>query len=163
MGGGVAALCLLIPQPGSGEEMGPSDGPLWRLENPVEIQARTLELRRPENIAVYSGQVVASQQEYQLKCDRLEVYWDPETKKVAQLVARGQVTLETDEGIATAGKGVLDLESKTIVLTESPHLIRGEESIEGERIIYSVSERKSTVVGGKGKRVQSRIIPRGQH
>lgn len=155
------AMFLASVECGRGEESDQLEEQLLRLRNPVEIRSQRLELRRPQSVAVYSGQVLAFQEEYQLSCDRLEIHWNPETKKISQLIARGQVRLETDEGFLTSGMGVLDLTSKTIVLTESPQLFRGKESVEGERIIYSIPERKSTVIGGKERRVKSRIVPGG--
>jgi lipopolysaccharide export system protein LptA len=159
----IGAVLILLPELTRGEETDELDKQLLRLRNPVEIQSQRLELRRQENMVVYSGEVVASQDEYKLKCETLEIHWNPEEKKIKYLIARGQVALETDEGVVTSGVGILDLTSRLIVLTESPRLLRGDESVEGEEIIYSISERKSTVKGGKEMRVKSRIIPGGKN
>jgi lipopolysaccharide transport protein LptA len=134
-----------------------------RFENPIRIKADRLEYRGLENTTIYIGDVVAEQNEYRLTCQRLEVHWNPQSKKISQIIARGEVKLDTEEGVATSEVGLLNVKSKEIVLTGSPRFDSGEKIVEGQRIIYSISESKSTVLGdGKGKRVKSRLLPKGK-
>jgi lipopolysaccharide export system protein LptA len=164
--GFLLAACLWVfvcPLRGEGQERSWNIDKKRLQQEPIEIRARQLELRRKENLAFYTGDVLASQRDYSLKSQRLELRWDPETKKVASLIARGGVRLETVDGrVATAGEAVLDVASQSIVLSESPRMIQGGESVEGDRIIYSIAERKSTVLGGRGGQVKTWVMPGGK-
>jgi|YNPNPStandDraft_1061719.scaffolds.fasta_scaffold05746_3 lipopolysaccharide export system protein LptA len=142
-----------------GEEGKEDTGSMDRQQDPILIRADRMEMRRQENLALYTGHVQASQRDYRLESRRLELEWEPERNKVTRLVARGEVKLFTEEGTATAGLAVLDVASKAIVMTGSPRLLRGEELVEGDRIIYSIPDKKSTVLGGKGGRVKTRLVP----
>jgi lipopolysaccharide export system protein LptA len=159
--GGMILWILFLPNDALAEAQPSRGRKASRSQDPLEIQANRLEYRRKEHLTLYSGDVVAKQQEYRLRCKRLEVHWNPHSGKIARVIARGDVKLRTPESLATSGVALLDLPSKAIILSESPRLVSGEESVEGQRIIYSISERKSTVLGGRGKRVRSRLIPGG--
>lgn len=153
---------LILPGPVLSEEMDVQQGSREELQEPILIRADRMEMRRQENLALYTGHVQASQRDYRLEAQRLELNWEPEGKKVTKLVARGEVRLYTDEGTATAGMAVLDVASKAIVMTGFPRLLRGDEMVEGDRIIYSIPDKKSTVLGGKGGRVKTRLMPGGR-
>ncbi len=158
----VLIAVLVLPATVRGEETGVPKGPGEGLQEPIVIRADRMEMRRQENLALYTGHVQASQGDYRLESQRLELNWEPEGKKVTKLVARGEVRLFTEEGTATAGLAVLDVASKAIVMTGSPRLLRGDEMVEGDRIIYSIPDKKSTVLGGKGGRVKTRLMPGGR-
>jgi lipopolysaccharide transport protein LptA len=132
----------------------------WRVTDPIEIRADRLEFRRQEHVAVYQGDVTASQEDYVLRCRRLEVIWNPQTKKIARVIAKEAVELQTGRGTATSGQAVLDIAAQTITLTDSPRLVHGKESVEGGTIIYSITQRKSTVLADKDQRVRSRVLPK---
>ena len=154
---------LLYPTRGNGEDRTWSIDKRRLQQEPIEISARQLELRRKDNIAFYSGDVLATQGDYTLRSQRLEMRWDPETGKVSTFTARDGVRLETGDGrVATAGEAVVDLASQSIVMSQSPRMIQAGESVEGDRIIYSIAERKSTVLGGKGGQVKTWVIPGGK-
>lgn len=152
---------VFIPQCAHGEKGNSTDRRASRPQDPLEVQADRLEFRRKAHLTIYSGNVVAEQEEYRLRCHRLEVHWNPESGKIARMIARGKVRLKTKEGLATSEVALLDLPSRAIILSQSPKLVYGKEFVEGQRIIYSISERKSTVMGGRGKRVKSQLIPEG--
>lgn len=153
---------LILSAPVLGEETEVEKGSREGLQEPILIRADRMEMRRKENLALYMGHVQASQRDYRLESERLELNWEPEGNKVTRLVARGEVRLYTEEGTATAALAVLDVASKAIVMTGSPRLLRGEEMVEGDRIIYSIPDKKSTVLGGKGGRVKTRLMPGGR-
>jgi len=155
----VIFAAMLSPVEALGEDIEGETGSTDRQQDPILIRADRMEMRRQENLALYTGHVQASQRDYRLESRRLELEWEPERNKVTRLVARGEVKLFTEEGTATAGLAVLDVASKAIVMTGSPRLLRGEELVEGDRIIYSIPDKKSTVLGGKGGRVKTRLVP----
>jgi lipopolysaccharide export system protein LptA len=90
------------------------------------------------------------------------VHWNETNRRIEKVIARGDVRLNTREGTATSGLAILDVSRGIIEMRESPRLSREGESVEGYRIVYSIDERRSTVLSGKGKRVKTQLIPKGQ-
>jgi lipopolysaccharide export system protein LptA len=129
---------------------------------PVEILADRMELRRQDNLIIYTGNVSVRQPEYKMNSDLLEVRWDPETRKISHLVARGKVRMETEDARATCGMAVLDVAAQAVEMQESPKMVQGGEHVEGEKIVYSLTEKRSTVLGGRGGRVRTLVLPGGK-
>jgi lipopolysaccharide export system protein LptA len=158
-------LCFLVVGVLHGTSLGADPGRKSRavpvLKAPLTVKADRLEFRRREHRTVYSGHVLASEKEYRLYCRRLEVHWDPRSKRITHLVAKGDVRLETEEGVVTSQEARLNLSSRTILLTGSPRLVSGDEFVEGDRILYSIDQRRSTVMGKGKRRVRSRLHPGG--
>jgi lipopolysaccharide export system protein LptA len=128
-------------------------------DEPIEIRAERMELRKKEDLAVYSGNVVVTQAEYRMRSQELEVRWDAETKKIHLLVARGEVRLDMEDASATCGRAILDVSTRSVEMRESPKMVQGGEHVEGDRIVYSIGDRKSTVLGGQGGRVRTLVVP----
>ncbi len=131
-------------------------------EQPVRIRADRMELRRQQNVIIYSGNVSVTQPQYKMDSDVLEVGWDPETRKIRHLVARGKVRMESEDAKASCGLAILDVSTQSLEMQGSPRMVQGGEHVEGEKIIYSFTDRKSTVLGGKSGRVRTLVIPGGK-
>lgn len=166
-GGGVRGLILgmvvvLIPSWSAALDPRKWEGRKKAPAEPIEIRADRMELRRQENVAIYSGRVRASEQDYVIRSERLEVRWDPATQKISELVAEGDVQLETEDARGTCGTASLDVATKAVTMRDAPRLVQGGEFVEGDSIVYAIAERKSTVLGGKGGRVRTLVIPGGR-
>jgi lipopolysaccharide export system protein LptA len=159
---GLGLLLLCIPTGAGGVEPGRWQQRKEATREPVEIRADSMELRRQENVALYTGNVLVTQPDYTLRSQLLEVRWDPETQKIHQLVARGSVHFQTEDARATCGVAVLDVANQALEMRDSPRLVQGGESMEGDRIIYSIPEKRSTVLGGQGGRVKTYVVPGGR-
>lgn len=129
---------------------------------PMEIRAGRMELRRQDNLILYTENVVVQQLDYRMESRELEVRWDPKTRKIKQLVARGSVRVQTEDAQATCGLALLDVAGQSLEMRESPRMVQEGEHVEGERILYFFTERKSTVLGGKTGRVRTRVVPGGK-
>lgn len=165
LGGGVALVFLLLL---GGQEGLALDPGRWRgrrsslEQEPVEIRADRMELRRQENLILYTGNVLVKQSDYKMESQELEVRWDPDTRKIKQLVAKGSVRVETEDARASCGLAIMDVAGQAVEMRESPKMTQGGEYVEGERILYSLAERRSTVLGGRSGRVRTLVVPGGK-
>lgn len=131
-------------------------------QQPVHVKADRMELRRQESLILYTGNVSVTQPQYRIYSDLLEVRWDPETRKISHLVAKGKVLLEAGDARASCGVAILDVAAQEVEMQESPRMTQAGEHVEGERILYSLSQKRSTVLGGRGGRVRTLVIPGGK-
>jgi len=131
-------------------------------DQPVQIRADKMELRRQDNLILYTGNVSVTQPQYKMDSDLLEVRWDPETRKIKHLVAKGKVRMEAEDAKASCGVAILDVGAQSVEMHESPKMIQGGEHVEGEKIVYFLNEKRSTVLGGRGGRVRTLVIPGGK-
>jgi lipopolysaccharide export system protein LptA len=96
-------------------------------DQPVQIQAASLEVRDKHNMATFSGGVQMVQGDTTMKCQKLVVFYDQEVKpapagpkgaqNIRRIEARGGVTIITKDQYASGDLGVYDLIAKTITLT----------------------------------------------
>jgi len=85
-------------------------------DGPMEIDQR-------QNLATFNKNVVAVQEDKTLKADKVEVYFDPEQKKIKQLVCLGNVVITQGENVTYAEKAVYTAADQRIVLSGQPKLI----------------------------------------
>ncbi len=130
-------------------------------ENPTVVTAESMEIRIQESLVRYRGNVRVRQPRYLLDAQEMELKWDPETGKVKQLLAKGQVRMETEDATGSCGLALVDLEKEIVEMTEHPRMVQGGEHVEGEKIVYSIRARRSTVLGGKERRVRTLVVPGG--
>ena len=155
----ISLWMLLMPFPIGGQQPEDFDGALDPIRERIEIFSDQLELYLKESKAIYTGKVVVVQKDYRLECGRLEVLWDSEARKIAKVSAFEGVNLDTEEGRVTSDEASWDVATRSIVMTGSPKLVKGMNSIEGGKIVYSIDEGRSTILGGKDGRVRTRITP----
>src|SRR4029077_4558832 len=130
---------------------------------PVQIEAASLEVRDKAKMATFSGDVQVVQGDTTMKCQKLVVFYGqevgiaqagaqgsapaPAAKPVAapagpkgaqnirRIEARGGVTVITKDQNASGDLGVYDLIAKTITLTGNVVVSQGQNVIHGERVV----------------------------
>jgi len=83
--------------------------------------------------AEFSGNVAATRGALILRCDELQVQHQ-EGGEIQEAVASGNVRIESEQWSATGAKAVLDQTDGSLVLTGSPRLAEGANTLVGERI-----------------------------
>jgi lipopolysaccharide export system protein LptA len=160
--------------------------PLGTAENkdqPVQIEAATLEVRDKNKQATFSGNVQVVQGDTTMKCQSLVVFYGQEAglgagmpqgaQNIRRIEARGGVTVITKDQQASGDLGVYDLKTKTITLSGNVVVSQGQNVIHGERVVVdtttgyarveSGSSPGSTAAAGPG-RVRALIQPgKGQN
>ena len=125
-------------------------------DQPVQIEAASLEVRDKNKTATFSGSVQVVQGDTKMKCQTLVVFYGKEVgiagataaidakpsgpmpqsaQNIRRIEARGGVTVVTKDQTASGDLGVYDLVSKTITLTGNVVVSQGQNVIHGERVV----------------------------
>lgn len=133
-------------------------------DQPVKIEAASLEVRDKEKIATFSGSVIVTQGDTVMRCKSLIVHYDAESKssgmKTAQpgpggsssikkLEALGGVHVTQKEQTATGDKGLFDMKSNSITLSGNVLITQGQNVLRGERLVVDVATGAARVEGGR--------------
>ena len=180
----VAAALLLSASAGA---QGPSPGLAGAGEQnkdqPVQIDAKTLEVRDKQKTATFSGDVKVVQGDTTMRCKSLVVFYGeeigmtgekpvvrakttagptPGNQNIRRIEAHGDVTVTSRDQNASGDLGVYDLHSKTITLTGNVVVSQGKNVIHGERVIVDTvtgNARVEAAPGASQGRVRALIIP----
>ena len=132
-------------------------------DQPIEINADSLEVQQDNNLAIFTGNVDAAQGRIRLRADRLTVHYRPGGSAAAdvqgtisRIEATGQVFVWSPEETAQGDNGVYDVASKQIVLTGTVVLTRGDNVVRGKRLVMNMQTGRSEMKGG---RVQGIFVP----
>ena len=124
---------------------------------PIDITSDTVEASQKENMVTFKGNVVAKQEDITLYANMIVVYYNPDTKKLKEIMAIGNVKIVQLDRRATGQKAIFQPDENKVILDGEAVLREGENVIRGERIIYYVGEERSVVEGGKGGRVSTTL------
>jgi lipopolysaccharide export system protein LptA len=131
------------------------------------IVSRTLNLDHNSNIVTFSGDVRAENDEMVIHCREMKVYYQaaPEegaedsSYRVEKIVSTGDVHITRAlGGEATAETAVYHQAEEKMVLTGSPVVRKGKDYVEGERIIFYITENRSIAESAEGGRVKAVIF-----
>jgi lipopolysaccharide export system protein LptA len=161
-------------------------------DQPVQIEAASLEVHDKNKTATFSGNVQVVQGDTTMKCQSLIVFYGhevgiaqnaatPNAKQLAvapgpkgaqdirRIEAHGGVTVVTKDQKASGDLGIYDLQSKTITLTGNVVVSQGESVIHGERVVVDTVSGNARVLSNEGGgaapgRVRALILPnKGQN
>ncbi len=107
---------------------------------PIDITSDTVEEIRKQNTVTFKGNVVAKQEDTTLYANMLVIYYDPETKKLKEIVATGNVKIVQFERRATSQKAIFYQDENKVVLDGDAVVREGENVIRGERMIFYLDE-----------------------
>ena len=165
----------------------PSKGPPNALQGfsqnrdqPVHIEAATLEVRDKDKVATFSGDVRVKQGDTGLRCKSLVVFYEQGgdggakgntlqaaspgpggQQKIKRLEARGGVVVTQKEQTATGETGVFDMKANTVTLTGHVVMTQGKNVLRGDRLVVDLTSGVSRVESGKNGqgRVQGLFQP----
>jgi lipopolysaccharide export system protein LptA len=148
-------------------------------DQPVQIEAATLEVRDKSKTAMFSGNVQVVQGDTTMKCQSLVVFYGQEVglgagasagadstpaptaakstpgmpqgaQNIRRIEARGGVTVITKDQNASGDLGIYDLKSKTITLSGNVVVSQGQNVIHGERVVVDTTTGNARVESGSG-------------
>jgi lipopolysaccharide export system protein LptA len=143
-------------------------------DQPVKIDANTLEVRDKDKVATFSGNVHLVQGDTTLRCQTLVVFYEqdsskPDTGKAAapamksatpvapgggnqsikRLEARGDVVVLQKDQKATGDTGIFDMKSNTVTLHSSRNspvvIAQGQNVVRGDRLVVNLTTGVSRV------------------
>jgi lipopolysaccharide export system protein LptA len=154
-------------------------------DQPVKIDAATLEVRDKDKVATFSGNVHVIQGDTHLRCQTLVVFYEGETspgggtkpapkstmvaaqpgpegqQRIKRLEARGGVTVTQNDQVASGDTGLFDMKENTVTLTGNVLVSQGPNVTKGDRLIVNLTTGTSRIESAKGGtgRIQAVITP----
>jgi len=150
-------------------------------DQPVHIEAATLEVRDKDKVATFSGDVKVQQGDTGLRCKSLVVFYEQDNKdgtpapntmpaadagpggqqRIKRLEAKGGVVVTQKEQTATGELGVFDMKTNTVTLSGNVVMTQGKNVLRGERLVVDLTSGVSKVESGKNGqgRVQGLFLP----
>ncbi len=183
------AAVLVMPGASSHAQQPASKGPPNALQGfsqnrdqPVHIEAATLEVRDKDKVATFSGDVKVTQGDTGLRCKSLVVFYEQDAKdgektntlpaadagpggqqRIKRLEARGGVVVTQKQQTATGNLGIFDMQTNTVTLTGNVVMTQGKNVLRGERLVVDLTSGVSRVEAGKNShgRVEGLFQPGG--
>jgi len=130
---------------------------------PVTVDADQLENLQKEGLVVFSGNVVANQNNSTQYADRMEVYLDAKGANIVRAISTGNVRIITrDCRMGTAKRAEYYDAEQRVVLIGDARVWRDDNVVTGARITIFLAEDRSVVEGGKQERVKAVFFPRNE-
>lgn len=151
---------------------------------PVHIEAASLEVRDKDQVATFTGDVRVQQGDTSMKCATLVVFYDreggnspkPKTtaktikaadpgpageQKIKRLEAHGSVVVTQKDQTATGQLGIFDMPSNTVTLTGNVVMTQGQNVLRGDKLVVNLTSGVSRVESAKNGRgrVEGLFIP----
>ena len=147
-----------VPPPRQGATRAPVDR-----RQPVTVDADRMERFGKESLVVFSGNVVARQNNSVQYAERMEVYLDEKGDRILRTVSTGGVRIITrDCRTGTARRAeYFDLEQR-VVLIGNARVWQDDNVVTGDTITIFLSQDRSVVQGGKQERVKAIFYPRAE-
>jgi lipopolysaccharide export system protein LptA len=123
---------------------------------PVTVDADRMERFGKESLIIFSGNVVARQNNSVQHADRMEVYLDEKGDRILRTVSVGSVRIVTrDCKTGTAKRAeYFDLEQR-VVLIGNARVWQDDNVVSGDTITIFLAQDRNVVVGGKQERVKA--------
>jgi lipopolysaccharide export system protein LptA len=136
-------------------------------DQPVQIEAATLEVRDKDKVATFSGNVHVIQGDTDLRSKTLVVFYEEDSpgakaggikaaqpgpggsSQIKRLEANGSVIVTQKDQTATGDKGVFDMRTNTITLMGNVVISQGQNVLRGERLVVDRATGVSRVEGGR--------------
>jgi len=150
-------------------------------DQPVKIEAASLEVRDKDKIATFSGDVKVQQGDTGLRCKSLVVFYEQDGKdgaapantmpaadagpggeqRIKRLEAKGSVVVTQKEQTATGELGVFDMKTNTVTLSGNVIMTQGKNILRGDKLIVDLTSGVSKVESSKNAngRVQMLLQP----
>jgi lipopolysaccharide export system protein LptA len=134
-------------------------------DEPVQIEAASLEVRDKDKVATFSGNVHVIQGDTDLRSKTLVVFYEGDdagnggikaaqpgpggSSQIKRLEAKGNVLVTQKDQTATGDKGVFDMKTNTITLIGNVVISQGQNVLRGERLVVDRATGVSRVEGGR--------------
>ncbi|MDD2273488.1 MAG: lipopolysaccharide transport periplasmic protein LptA [Desulfuromonadaceae bacterium] len=132
-----------------------------RSKLPITIKSNEMSADNKGKTAIFTGKVVAKQGDIIIFSDKLVVNYADKSESVEKIEATGNVRIVQEDRTGFADQAVYESNSGRIILTGTPRVVQGSDSISGKVITYYVDDERSDVSsGGDPKsRVEAVINP----
>jgi lipopolysaccharide transport protein LptA len=95
-----------------------------------------LEVDYEKNVAIFNENVLVKDPQVMLKANKMQVFFDAESKTIDRIVAEGSVKFKKGDRQAKSEMAVYLAKEGKIVLTGNPMVKRGMDALTGEKITF---------------------------
>jgi lipopolysaccharide export system protein LptA len=123
---------------------------------PVTVDSDRMERFGKEGLIIFTGHVVARQNNSVQHADRMEVYLDEKGDKILRTVSTGNVRIVTrDCKTGTAKRAeYFDLEQRVVLIGDA-RVWQDDNVVSGDTITIFLAQDRNVVMGGKQERVKA--------
>jgi lipopolysaccharide export system protein LptA len=170
--GGIVAVALAaLSASGAPAQQQKNQGPQNALQGfsqnrdqPVKIQAASLEVREKDKVATFSGDVHVVNGDTELRCKSLVVFYDQETntrnmkaadpgpgagQQIKRIEAKGGVTVIQKDQNAQGDSATFNMRENTVMLVGNVVVTRGENVLRGQRLVVDLTSGVSKMDQGR--------------
>jgi lipopolysaccharide export system protein LptA len=120
-----------------------------------------MEAMKKEGLVIFTGNVVAKQDNSTQTADRMEVYLDDKGERVVRIVSTGNVKIVTENcRTGTARRAEYYDDEQRLLLIGDAKVWEDENVVTGDEIEMFLAEDRSTVKSGTRDRVKSVFYPK---
>ena len=128
---------------------------------PVTVDADKMERFGKESLTIFTGNVVARQNNNVQYADRMEVYFDEKENQILRTVSTGNVRIITrDCRTGTARRAEYYELDQRVVLKGNARIWQEDNVVSGDTITIFISQDRMIVEGGKQERTKGVFYPR---
>lgn len=161
------AICLFSIGVAAAADLASSD-------QPISVDADSLEVDNKANVAHFVGKVNARQGDVNIICDQLDVHYNNDGQKqesssaagltgnggrVTKVVALGHVKITQKDRVAVGRKGTYWAGARKLLMEGNATVWQGKNQVAGEKITVFMDQDRAVVHGQPGKRVSVTIVP----
>ena len=142
---------------------------------PIQITSDRLDAYDDKALVLFSGNVVATQDDTVIRADELYIYYDQNSEKksasdvtvsggkIEKIELKGNVTVKRGERTVSGDRAVLRNAEQTVVMTGHAVMREGNNVITGDKITVFLKENRGIVESsGEKKRVTAVIYPQSE-
>jgi lipopolysaccharide export system protein LptA len=120
-----------------------------------------MEAFKKEGLVIFTGSVVAKQENSVQTADRMEVYLDDKGERVLRIVSTGNVKIVTEDcRTGTARRAEYYDDDQRLLLIGDAKVWQEDNVVTGERIVMFLADDRSEVEAGPQGRVKSVFYPK---
>jgi lipopolysaccharide export system protein LptA len=158
---------LALAGMGAAAQTGPSNALQGFSKNrnePIKIQAASLEVRDKDKVATFTGDVHVIQGDTDMRCKVLVVFYEEEPGKpglpaaepgprgqqqIRRMEAKGGVVVTQKEQTATGDLGEFEMRANTVTLTGNVVVTKSENVMRGQKLVVNLTTGVSRMDGGR--------------
>jgi lipopolysaccharide export system protein LptA len=175
------------PQLGQPQPQGPQNalqGFSQNRDQPVKIQAASLEVRDKDKVATFSGDVHVTNGDTEMRCKSLRVFYEDDSnatatananpnaspkntmkaadpgpngsRQISRIEAKGGVVVVQKDQHATGESALFNMRENTVTLTGNVVVVKGQDVLRGQKLVVDLTSGVSKI-----DRAEAVIIPRG--
>jgi lipopolysaccharide export system protein LptA len=147
------------PKPAPAKSGDKAAGP--RSNAPIVIDADRMEAFKKEGLVVFTGNVIAKQENSVQTADRMEVYLDDKGERVLRIISTGNVKIVTEDcRTGTAKRAEYYDDDQKLLLIGDAKVWQEDNVVTGERVVMYLADDRSEVEAGPQGRVKSVFYPK---